>query len=197
VRTFYKSLAKNTEGASLIEFTLIFPLLMVMTFGIVEFGYVLYQHNIAQKATQIGARFAATRAPIVPNLPDCVVATPNNTLAGTDCSSISGSSGISAAICQNGGGAGCDTTAMARLLQEMQKVYPQITAANLRVEFAGTGFGYVGRGRPVPAITVSLENLQYDYVVMGKLIPNFGATTLNLDTAKTTLVAEDLGEGRG
>ena len=56
---------KNESGATLVEATLVFAMMMILTFGLIEFGIVLFQYNSAETATSVGARFVATRGPIV------------------------------------------------------------------------------------------------------------------------------------
>lgn len=46
----------------MLEFALIFPMLIILLFGFIEFGRLLYQQNELTKALTIGARFVA-RAP--------------------------------------------------------------------------------------------------------------------------------------
>ena len=47
---------KDQKGAALIEFTIIFPLLMLLIFGIVEFGLILYNQQVITNASREGAR---------------------------------------------------------------------------------------------------------------------------------------------
>jgi Flp pilus assembly protein TadG len=47
---------KDQKGAAFIEFTIIFPLLMVLIFGIVEFGLILYNQQVITNASREGAR---------------------------------------------------------------------------------------------------------------------------------------------
>ena len=162
-----------------------------MTFGIVEGGYILYQHNASQKATQMGARYISTR-PIVSGLEDCMIST--NADAGTDCANVANSASYSQTCTGTAPGI-CDATVMNNALAEMQKSNPNIEASNLTVVISGTGLGYVGRRKPVPAITVSVENMTYDYVAVGQLL-NLGSV-LGLDSAQTTVIAEDIGNGGG
>jgi Flp pilus assembly protein TadG len=48
---------KREEGAALVEFALLLPLLMMILFGIIEFGLVLYNQEVITNATREGARF--------------------------------------------------------------------------------------------------------------------------------------------
>lgn len=53
----YKS--QQESGASLVEFAILAPLLMLLVFGIIEFGWKFGQLNDVRHAVREGARFAA------------------------------------------------------------------------------------------------------------------------------------------
>jgi len=48
---------KNQEGASLVEFSLLAPLFVVLLFGLVEFGLSIYSKGVLTNASREGARF--------------------------------------------------------------------------------------------------------------------------------------------
>jgi Flp pilus assembly protein TadG len=58
----------SESGAAGVEFALVFPLLLLLTFGIIEMGLVFYQMNMFEKATQVGVRKAITWDPVAPTL---------------------------------------------------------------------------------------------------------------------------------
>lgn len=47
------------RGANLVEFALIAPLLLAILFGIIDFGWILSQHQDVRHGTREAARFAA------------------------------------------------------------------------------------------------------------------------------------------
>ena len=51
------------NGASLVEFALIAPFLLLLLLGIVEFGYLFGQYNEVRHAAREGARYAAVSYP--------------------------------------------------------------------------------------------------------------------------------------
>jgi Flp pilus assembly protein TadG len=51
---------RREEGASMIEFAIVAPLLFVLLFGIIEFGLIMYDQAIITSASIEGARFAAS-----------------------------------------------------------------------------------------------------------------------------------------
>ena len=51
-----KLILKNQNGASAVEFALILPLLILVVFGIIEFGLLLYNQQVITNASREGAR---------------------------------------------------------------------------------------------------------------------------------------------
>jgi Flp pilus assembly protein TadG len=48
---------KREEGAAAVEFALLLPLLMMILFGIIEFGLVMYNQEVITNASREGARY--------------------------------------------------------------------------------------------------------------------------------------------
>lgn len=73
--------ADTDGGASLVEFAVVMPLLMVLVLGIIEFGFLLAQMNELRHGAREGARYAAVSRPdvdgngVVGNKDDVVAAT--------------------------------------------------------------------------------------------------------------------------
>jgi hypothetical protein len=200
-----RSFLSDVRGATLVETTLVFPLLLVLMFGLVEFGNLMWRYHAAEKATAAGARFLATRAGVLGTLnttpttelyrtsvPDCFTNSSSDT-PGTPCSQIAGATGWLQTCTGTGGGA-CSSTEMSALLAEMKKYAPTIAAANVAVDFRGSTMGFVGRGRAIPLITVRTTGITYTWVTMGALL---GLAPLTLPSFASTLPAEDQKEGPG
>jgi len=183
----------NEDGSTLVEFSLLMGLIFLLTFGIVEAGYIYYQFNSAQKATQIGARYASTHASILPGMEDCGVTTSD--VAGTDCVDLTEDHMFTPITCSFDTGGQCDATAWDAIFDVMNEVYPNLEKANVDITYSPTGLGFVGRGRPVPAITVTLKNLSYNYIAVGALVNTDLGSALNFNTTNTTIIAEDIKEG--
>lgn len=60
-----RRLCLRQHGAALVEFAIAAPLLILLLFGIIEFGWVLAQFNEVRHAGQEGARWAAVSRPDV------------------------------------------------------------------------------------------------------------------------------------
>jgi Flp pilus assembly protein TadG len=66
----------SQKGAAAVEFALVLPLLVVITFGIIEFGMLMYNQQVLTNASREGARAGI------------VVRTPNPRLPATGANSI-------------------------------------------------------------------------------------------------------------
>ena len=66
---------RRSEGQALVEFVLLFPLVLVIILFVIEFGFALYTHITVNSAAREGARYAA-----VANLPS---STPQTCDGGT------------------------------------------------------------------------------------------------------------------
>ena len=54
---------KSQKGVALIEFALVLPLLLVLTFIVTEFGRALYQYNILVKGARDAVRYLSVQNP--------------------------------------------------------------------------------------------------------------------------------------
>lgn len=52
---------KHETGAALVEFTLVLPLLLMLLFGIIQFGWLFYNYAVLTSAASTGARLLATQ----------------------------------------------------------------------------------------------------------------------------------------
>ncbi|OEF99517.1 hypothetical protein BHF71_08850 [Vulcanibacillus modesticaldus] len=54
-----KWLRGKEEGQSLVEFSLVFPILLILLLGIIEFGQIFYSYLTIQNASRDGARYGS------------------------------------------------------------------------------------------------------------------------------------------
>lgn len=72
---------KNEKGAAAIEFAIVLPLFLILTFGTIEFGCILYDKAILTNASREGARLGIyfmdaqllTENEIIDNIKDRIV----------------------------------------------------------------------------------------------------------------------------
>ena len=60
MRNLWK-LWKNQKGAAFVEFALVGPILILVTFAIMDFGRMMWLNNTVEHAATEGARYAAVR----------------------------------------------------------------------------------------------------------------------------------------
>jgi hypothetical protein len=195
--TAIRKLLRSTGGASAAEFALVLPLLLLLLFGIIDAGRFMWEYNRAEKATQMGVRFAAATDPVLGS------GFSNYSFAVND-GIVQGSAvpaaNFSSATCTEGsctctGGNVCDAVdydpdAFQRITDRMAAMYPQIGVSNVSIEYKNVGLGFSGdpNGPDVaPLITVRLTDLVFHPITClmfacSIAMPDFGAS----------LTAEDL-----
>jgi len=57
----------NEEGAAIVEFALVVPLLVMLALGIVVLGQMFYTVNALSAAVREGARYAAVQSTVIPD----------------------------------------------------------------------------------------------------------------------------------
>jgi hypothetical protein len=185
-----RSIIRDTNAASAAEFALVLPLLLLLLFGIIDAGRWMWTYNRAEKATQMGARFAVVTNYVSSTLDAdylgmCSPALTQGDLIPADC--------FSSITCTDSG-CGSDTgtfdqAAFRRIVDRMKLFLPQLTYSNVSLEYSSSGLGYAGNpnGPDVsPLVTVKLTGLQFAPVTTLML------ATLNMPPFTTSLTAEDL-----
>lgn len=183
---------RNDEGGTLIEFTLIFMLLIFTTFAVTDIGYALWQWNSAEKATQLGARKAVVSYPVATGLEkfDCTDATVS---AGDPCTNSGKSFGT--VTCYGNNPTTCSDGSVFRtvvadlILARMQLVFPRVQMENLEFIYEDLRLAFAGRGSPVASVTVRMVGLDFQFI----LIEIFaGLGTISMPDYRATLSTEDL-----
>jgi Flp pilus assembly protein TadG len=185
------SIFKNVSGASAAEFALVLPLLILFLFGILDVGRYMWALNRAEKATQMGVRYAVVSDPVAAVVDTDFVdeygipggdPVPTATFGSADCTNTA-CTVTGAASAENGRNA----TAFTNIFNWMQNFYPELQEAQVRVRYDNVGLGYSGdpTGPDVsPLTTVSLINLQFRSLVL------FGGT-VDLPEITASLTMED------
>ena len=181
---------RDNRGATLIETTFIVTLLILMTLGFVDLARAFAQWNTAEKATQIGVRAAIITDPVAATLAtyDCG---DGSLLLGTPC--IDSTTTFGTITC-SGSSSSCtsgnfNSTAFTTILNRMQVVYPQLTASDVVVEYSDVKLGFIGREGAVPAVTVRLTGIQFNFLILNSLL---GLSAINMPSFSSTLIGEDL-----
>lgn len=176
------TLARSSAGGAAAEFALVLPLLLLLMFVMIDGARLLYVTNEAEKATQMGARYAIVTDFIPAALKTDYTNTANCGTSGTStCTpgdTITNSSVYGPVYCKWGGaavtcacpsGATCPsasipTASFTRMVSRMQRFWPSITNANVRVIFRGSGIGFASDPsgmNVIPLVTVELRNVGF------------------------------------
>lgn len=191
-------LMSDHRGASAAEFALVLPLLLVLLFGIIDAGRFMWEYNRAEKATQMGVRYAAVANPVLPVLASYSFAVDGGVIPGdaipADLFSNAVCNNTSCSCTASSGdfctGAGHDPAAFTNLVTRMSAMYPPIGPANIDIEYRNVGLGYAGdpNGPDVaPLITVSLKDLEFRPITCLVF-----ACALPMPDFRAALTAEDL-----
>ncbi len=191
------------ESGLAAEFALVLPLLLLLILGTIDVGIYAWRVNQAEKATQVGARWAAVTDPLATEIASTSYVNqtvggvlveqgdriPASALGQITCTSTS-------CTCTTGPcpGTTFNSAAFTALSARMKQIYPPITDTNIQVEYRGSGLGYAGdpNGPDIaPLITVRLTGLTYSSVVYSPFggpvgLPDFAYSLTAEDSDGTT-----------
>jgi Flp pilus assembly protein TadG len=176
---------RDFRGSSLVEFTVIMPVLFVLTLGTVDLGYLLFDYDLASKAVYAGAHRAIVSDPVATEI---TTVTWNTADIGNDCSTASGPScsGYAATTkCTYASGTGScpgytfNPTAFTAIVNRMKAIYgctPSSNCAlqpqNVSITYSISGtLGFVGQPNGLPMnVTVSINCMYHTFYFIGALM---------------------------
>ena len=187
-------LLQSCEGSALVEFTLVFPLFLLVAFGTVDFTYMLFDWDMANKATYLGARTAVVSNPIASGITSVTYTTTQLANLGLPCFNPDGTANgncpaITSVVCTPAassggsctGGYTFDDAAFTTILTQMRKAFPPVGAAanrlqrqDVQITYQTNGLGFVGRpaafgGLPMD-VTVSIRCMTHQFFFLGALM---------------------------
>jgi len=181
-------LMRHCGGASAAEFALVLPLLILFLFGTIDVGRLMWTWNRAEKATQMGVRYAIVTDMVPADLASHNFATGNGVPGGDPVPT----SEFSSTTCDSTactGDWGYDEDAFDAVVERMQAAMPEIGDSNVEIDYENVGLGYAGdpHGPDVaPLVTVRLTGLTFQPLTT--LI--FGAA-MNMPDFRAALTLED------
>lgn len=195
-----RRLSLDRRGSSAAEFALVLPLLLLFIFGIIDAGRWMWIYNQAEKATQMGARYAAVTDYVAPGVAASFLGvgglTQGDPIPAAEFGEI---------VCTS---AGCvcktspcpdigtpDTDSFNSIVARMQAFLPSLSAENVAVGYSSSGLGYAGDpyGPDVsPLITVSIGKEEPTERLTFTPITSFLLAEMDMPFFTTTLTAEDM-----
>ena len=189
-----RRLLHDRTGAGAAEFSLVLPLLILFLLGMIDTGRYMWEHNRAEKATQMGARMAVVTEVISSGLASQSYVG----VGGLGQGDVIPASALSPVVCTS---TGCTCTgtcptnfssvtsgAFTRIADRMRLMKPDIADNKISVEYRGSGLGFAGdpNGMEVaPLVTVKLTGQQFRPLSFLML------THVNMPDFATTLTSED------
>ncbi|MBK5264120.1 MAG: pilus assembly protein [Alphaproteobacteria bacterium] len=200
MRAFITTLCRDNRAASAAEFAIVLPLLLLFLVGMLDVGRLMWTWNRAEKATQMGVRYAVATEMIPVGLASYSFTTsggipqgdpiPQSSFGGATCSS---SGGTTSCLCNSG--ATCpplgtaNDTAFDNIVNRMQAFLPELPDNNITVEYGYSGLGYAGdpNGSDVsPLVTVRIQNMTFQPITL--ILFN---TSITLPSFSAALTLED------
>lgn len=197
----------DRRASSAAEFAMVLPLLLILLLGVIDVGRLMWTWNRAEKATQMGVRYAVA-TDMVPNGLAAYSFVVNGGLTQGDAIPQSAFGGASCLVnagavsCSCKSGATCPSplvsnsanalTAFNNIVNRMRLFMPEIASSNVTVDYDYSGLGYAGdpNGSDVsPLVRVSLKQLTFR-----PLLFRFFAGTITLPSFSAALTMED-GQG--
>jgi hypothetical protein len=191
-----RSFIRDESGGPAAEFALVLPLALIFLFGIIDVGRYMWAVNRAEKATQVGARWAAATDIIASGLVDYSFAVdggvpqgqpvPQGDFPGVTCTET-------ACSCADGGNCAFDLDhdddAFDLMIARMAQIDSRITGEKVTVDYGYSGLGFAGdpNGPDVaPIVTVSVADLNFA-PLSGRLL----GVTFALPDFRYSLTMED------
>src|SRR2546422_8846034 len=165
----------------LVEYTVVFPLFILVTLGTVDVAYMLSDWALANKAAYVGARTAVVSNPVAqgitnpftpglnPNIGKLCF-DPTTGAANTDSNGNNYCPTVSSVCTGASGGGSCtngytfDNTAFAPILGNMKAIFPRLQAGNVQISYQTNGLGFVLQPGGLPMnVTVSITGMTHQF----------------------------------
>lgn len=153
-----RRLIGDCRGASAAEFALVLPLLLLLLLGLLDAGRYLWTVNRAEKATQMGVRYAVVTDMVPADLLTTDFALDFLVPGGEPVPQ----SAFSSTTCDNSnctGDWGYDAAAFGRIVDRIQAFYPEVAPENVEIVYENVGLGYAG----TPEVLNSTDPSVIDY----------------------------------
>lgn len=210
--TRLRSFLRDTRAASAAEFALILPIAILFLLGLIDVGRYVWEFNKAEKASQVGARWAAAtdyvpgvlnsysfattgavpQGDVVPQAKfpgiRCEIATTGN--GGNQTSQLACTCKAASTASNFCSDTQPNSTAFNLLAGRINEIYSRAGSNDLQIDYDWSGLGYAGdpNGSDVaPIITVTIKPRRFPlWFMLGRTVP--------FPDARYTITGED-GQG--
>ena len=171
-------LVRDTRASSAAEFALVLPLLLIFLLGIIDVGRIMWTWNRAEKATQMGVRYAVVTDPVATGIATYSFATGGSAIAQGEAigTSYFTSMTCNSTTCGSCTGSACNSlitpynsTAFTKIVSRMQVFLPELAPANVEVLYSNSGIGYSGdpNGPDIaPLVTVRIKSMTFRPILL-------------------------------
>jgi hypothetical protein len=205
--SFFSSYTRDQSGGPAAEFAMVLPLFFLFIFGIIDVGRFMWEYNLAEKATQMGARYAVVTDIVPIGLQDysfavsCAVpqgdVVEQGQFPGVSCEG-GGTAASPTASCSLKASSSCspafpttsNPAALGNITARMRAFKSDITPANVTIDYLNAGLGYAGdpNGLDIaPLVTVKVTGLNFTPITT----QIFGAPTVTMPDFSYSLTMED------
>lgn len=163
------NLWRDQSAAGAAEFALILPVLLLFLLGLIDTGRFIWEYNQAEKATQMGVRYAVSTRPVLETLESYSFSIDGGLVQGTAIPPgefDSATCDETGCTCAPSGSGFCnalvyDSEAFTNIVNRMATMYSAVQPENVTIEYRNVGIGYAGdpNGPDVaPLVTVLLTD---------------------------------------
>jgi TadE-like protein len=202
-----RELPCDRNGGTAAEFAMVLPLAIIFLFGIIDVGRLMWTWNTAEKATQMGVRYAVVTDYVVPGIASQSFVGQSSLTQGdpipvsaygtTTC--VKPSTAVTCTCvgtCPWGASPAAATGSpdpFTQIFNRMDAIMPELVPANIQVLYKPSGLGFAGdpNGSDVaPLVTVQLTGVTFQPILLqlfgGTItLPNFSASLTLEDGAGT------------
>jgi hypothetical protein len=200
-------LLHDVTGSVLVEYTIVFPLFIVLVLGTVDVTYMFFDWSLANKAAYIGARTAVVLDPVDPTVKTYDTVTsppyPSGVEIGQLCFDRTNSTTFTpSGFCPSNLSYSCAGTdicstsqAFTDIFSPMQAIFPRLQKANVNITYQTNGLGFAGGLSWRVAVSVQGMTHQFYFIdtaikFLAKGISVIGKVQ-QIPTFTTTLTSED------
>lgn len=180
-------LLRDDAGATLIEFTVVLPLLIMVTMGLVDLGLLMFTRSDANRAVQHGARCAVTNNPVAAGINGPVTGVDSTVTIGTSCNdgtsntyctarpeytctALQGSGGTCKVTAGSGSTLTINDTDFDRIVNAMQPFGNKLDRRQVVITYTPLKQGFVGQSSTPMNVTVSLRCVAQPLFFIGGLV---------------------------